>query len=295
MATDDLNPTLTAKEQSTSSSVQVDLGGLSHPGKVRPNNEDHFLVARFDRSMRVLFTNLEVNQIPDRYGETGYAILVADGMGGAAAGEVASEMAIASLVDLALRTPDWIMRVDQESARAVLARMDRRIGQLEEVLRDKVRVDPSLSGMGSTMTIALTLGADLFVAHIGDSRAYLFRQGRLHRLTRDHTIAQALADAGAISPDEVSSHPMHHILTHVIGTKGEKAQAELGMLRLEDCDQLLLCTDGLTDMVTEETIAAELAKERSSAEVCDSLIEMALEGGGRDNITVALAGYRIPQ
>ena len=292
MAIPDFDPPVTAQERPSSSSLHVDLGGLSHPGKVRQNNEDHFLVARFDRSMRALFTNLDPGHIPDRYGETGYAILVAEGMGGEAAGEVASDVAISSLVDLALRTPDWIMRIDQDLARELLARMDKRIGQLEDILRDKVRVDPSLSGMGSTMTIALSLGTDLFVAHIGDSRAYLFRHGRLHKLTRDHTVAQALADAGEISPDDVDSHPLHHVLTHVIGTKGQKAQADLGMLRLKDGDQLLLCTDGLTDMVTEETVTGALAQGQNSAQICEALIELALEAGGNDNITVALARYQ---
>ncbi len=295
MSIRDLATPTTAEGRIPSSLVQVDLGALSHPGKVRPNNEDHFLVARFDRSMNALLTNLPAGHIPDRYGETAYGILVADGMGGEAAGEVASETAITSLVDLVLRTPDWIMRLDQESARELLARMDQRIGQIGSILLDKARTDPSLSGMGTTMTVACSLGADLLIGHVGDSRAYLFRHGRVHRLTRDHTIAQALADAGAIGPEAVDSHPMRHVLTHVIGTKGEKAHAELGMLRLIDGDGVLLCTDGLTDMVTDEAIAGVLGNGRNSAEVCEALIEMALEGGGRDNVTVALARYRIPQ
>jgi protein phosphatase len=278
-----------------SSLVQVDLAALSHPGKVRPNNEDHYLVARFDRSMNALLTNLSAGRIPDRYGETAYGILVADGMGGEAGGEVASEMAITSLVDLVLQTPDWIMRLDTESAREVLKRMDQRIARVEGALVDKARFDPSLMGMGTTITVVCGIGADLLIGHVGDSRAYLFRHGRLHRLTRDHTVAQALADAGAIDPEAVDSHPMHHILTHVIGTKGGKAQAELGVLQLKDGDEILLCTDGLTDMVTDEAIAAALVRGKKSADVCESLIEMALEGGGRDNVTVALARYRFPQ
>ena len=298
MPTHDSSPPAITEGQSPSSLVQVDLGGCSHPGKVRANNEDHFLVARFDRWMKVLLTNLPAGSIPDRYGETAYVLLVADGMGGAAAGEIASEIAITSLVDLVLRTPDWIMRLDEESTREMLARMDQRIGQIAGILRDKVRSDPSLSGMGTTMTFACSLGEDLVVCHIGDSRAYLFRDGRLHRLTRDHTMAQTLADAGVISPDAVDSHPMHHVLTHVIGAKDEKAQAELGMLKLIDGDAVLLCTDGLTDMVTDERIGGALANVaggQSPADVCASLLEMALEGGGRDNVTVALARYRFPR
>lgn len=275
--------------------THVEIGAQSHAGKVRENNEDTYLVARFDRQMLPLLTNLPAGYVPDRYADAGYGFLVADGMGGQAGGEIASRTAISALVELALRTPDWIMRIDEDSAREVLARMDQRIQQVEQTLIDLARTDPSLSGMGTTMTVALSLGADLFIAHVGDSRAYLLRHGRLHRLTRDHTIAQALADAGAISSEAVDAHPMRHILTHVIGTKGEKAQAELGMLRLIDGDEVLLCTDGLTEMVTDEAIAGVLGKGRTAAADCRTLIEMALEAGGRDNVTIVLARYRIPR
>jgi protein phosphatase len=272
--------------------THVEIGALSHAGRVRSNNEDTFLVARFDRQMVPLLSNLPAGYIPDRYADTGHGLLVADGMGGEAAGEVASRTAISALVDLALKTPDWIMRIDEDSAREVLARMDERIQQVEQTLMDLARSDPSLSGMGTTMTLAMSLGADLFIAHVGDSRAYLLRRGRLHRLTRDHTIAQALHDAGAISTEAIESHPMRHVLTHVIGTQGKKAQAELGMLRLIDGDELLLCTDGLTEMVPDEAIAGAIGKGRTAAADCRTLIEMALDAGGRDNVTVVLARYR---
>lgn len=295
MTTRDLASSKVVEGQSLSSLVQVDLGGMSHTGNVRSNNEDHFLIARFDRQMRLLMTNLDAGLIADRYAETGYGLMVADGMGGAAAGEVASQAAIASLVDMALRTPDWIMRLDEDSARQLLTRLDQRIHQTSQFLVDLARSDPSLSGMGTTLTLACSLGAGLFLAHIGDSRVYLHRQGQLHQLTPDHTWPQALADAGAIDPESVATHPMRHVLTHVIGTSGEKAQAWLGMLRLEDHDQILLCTDGLTDMVSDEAIAGALAREGTSAEICNLLIGLALEAGGRDNVTVALARYRIPK
>ena len=278
-----------------SSLTHVEVGALSHVGRVRATNQDHFLVARFDRQMSALLTNLPEGYIPERYADAGYGLLVADGMGGQAGGEVASRTAISALVDLALRTHDWIMRIDEDSAREVLARMDQRIQQVEQTLIDMARTDATLSGMGTTMTLACSIGADLFITHLGDSRAYLLRQGRLHRLTRDHTIAQALADAGAISPESVDSHPMRHVLTHVIGTKGEKAQAELGMLRLIDGDEVLLCSDGLTEMVTDEAIAGALQKRGSAADACKALIDMALDAGGRDNVTVVLARYRIPR
>src|SRR5206468_829609 len=103
--------------------VQVDVAALSHPGRVRANNEDHFLAARFDRTMRTLATNMPQGEIPAQYSESAYGLLVADGVGGSAAGEIASRTAIHTLVDLALETPDWIMRLDAPHAEEVLARM----------------------------------------------------------------------------------------------------------------------------------------------------------------------------
>ena len=280
---------------SISSHVQVDLGALSHQGKVRPNNEDHFLVMRFDRTMRTLLTSLPPGDIPAQYAETGYGMLVADGMGGAAAGEVASRTAIGALVDLMLQTPDWIMRVDRQSARAVLKRMDQRFRQVKQALIERAESDPSLSGMGTTMTLACSLGTELIIAHSGDSRAYLFRQGLLQPLTHDQTMAQSLADAGAIRPEEVATHPMRHVLTGAIATRGGKTPTELHQLGLIDGDQILLCTDGLVGMVADPAIAECWQVPGPAADSCRVLVDLALEGGGKDNVTVVLGRYRIPE
>ena len=191
-----------------SSWVEVDLAALSHPGRVRDNNEDHFYVARIDRSLQTLDTNLPEGDVPRHYAETAYGLLVADGVGGAAAGEVASRTAMHALIDLVIETPDWIMRLDQPLADEVLQRMERRFQQVREVLIQRAKDDPSLRGMGTTMTVACTLGTEVLTAHVGDSRAYVFRRGGvLERLTRDQTLAQSLVDAGAITPEEIPTHP----------------------------------------------------------------------------------------
>jgi serine/threonine protein phosphatase PrpC len=282
------------RTEGASSLVDVDLAGLSHQGRVRPNNEDHYFIARFERSMRTLATNLSAADVPPRSSETAYGLLVADGIGGHAAGEVASRTAIAELVGLALETPDWIMRLDEPLAAQVLKRMEQRFQKIHDVLVERAKADPTLRGMGTTLTLACSLGADFVTAHVGDSRAYLFRDGSLKRLTRDQTLAQSLADAGEISQDEVAEHPTRHILTGAIATRGAFVQVELRHLKLADRDQLLLCTDGLTEMVPEETIARALSDSRSSDEGCRRLVNLALEAGGKDNVTVALGRYRIP-
>jgi len=276
--------------------VEVDLAALTHPGRIRDNNEDHFYVARIDRSLQTLDTNLPEGDVPRHYSETAYGLLVADGVGGAAAGEVASRTAVHALIDLVIETPDWIMRLDQPLADEVLQRMERRFQQVRDVLIQKAKDDPALRGMGTTMTVACTLGTEILTAHVGDSRAYVFRRGGvLERLTRDQTLAQSLVDAGAITPQEISTHPGRNVLTSALATRLAFAQVELRRARIGDGDQLLLCSDGLTDMVPDDLIARELRSPGGSAAVCQRLVDLALEAGGKDNVTVVLGRYRVPQ
>jgi serine/threonine protein phosphatase PrpC len=278
-----------------SSLVAVDLAALSHPGRVRANNEDHFMAARFDRTMSTLATNLPEGDIPAHYSETVYGLLVADGVGGSAAGEIASRTAIHTIVDLVLETPDWIMRLDDALADEVLARMERRFKQVREVLVARAKEDLALRGMATTMTVGCTLGPDLLTAHVGDSRAYVYRRGgRLERLTRDQTMAQSLADAGAITQEAVAKHPSRHVLTSALATRGAFVQVELKRSRLEDGDQVLLCSDGLTEMVPDEDIARVLGGAATAADACRQLVDLALAAGGKDNVTVIVGRYRIP-
>jgi protein phosphatase len=213
-------------------------------------------------------------------------------MGGAAAGEVASRTAIGALVDLALQTPDWIMRLDETSAPQALERMKQRFQHLQEVLAEKAQADPKLIGMGTTMTLALSLGSHLLITHTGDSRAYLLRQGELQRLTHDQTMVQSLVDAGALRPEDARRHPMRHVLTGVITTKAGTIPVELHHVPLADGDRLLLCSDGLTDMLGDDEIAQILRADSPADGTCRELVNHALEAGGKDNVTVVVAKYR---
>jgi protein phosphatase len=279
--------------QACSPLVEVDLGALSDRGKVRPYNEDHYLVARTDRSIRLLLTDLPSDQLPQRTGETGYGMVVADGMGGAAVGELASSMAIGRFLELVLSTPDWIMVVNEQRLQQVQDRMTQRLEQVHDALAEQRRAEPELSGMGTTMTLACSLGADLVVCHVGDSRAYLFRTGQLHRLTRDHTWAQGLADAGVIRPEEAATHHLRHVLTNALGARMDKISVEARRLQLQDGDQVLLCTDGLTDMVSDAAVAEVLGRQLPAAAACRALVDLALQAGGKDNVTVVLGRYRL--
>jgi serine/threonine protein phosphatase PrpC len=278
-----------------SSLVKVDLAASSHCGHVRTTNEDHYFAARIERSLKTLTTNLAEGILPISFEETAYGLLVADGMGGMAAGEVASSSALCKLVELVVNTPDWIMRLNQsEDAAVVLKRMIQRFRQVDDDLREQARNDPALLGMGTTLTVAISLGADLIIGHIGDSRAYLLRGARLCQLTRDHTMAQALVDAGIANPQDAATQAMRHVLTAALGSTGEKSDAEVQRMYLNDGDQLLLCTDGLTEMVEDKLIVSTLHEAASADAACSALIDLALAAGGADNITVVLARYSFP-
>jgi serine/threonine protein phosphatase PrpC len=173
----------------------------------------------------------------------------------------------------------------------VKQRMERRFRQIRDALNEQAHSDPSLFGMGTTMTLAVSHGADLLITHVGDSRAYLFRQDKLTPLTHDQTAVQDLIDAGKIRPEEAATHPLRNRLTGAISTKMDDPNAALCSLTLADGDWLLLCTDGLTDMVPEPIIAEVFQRNDVAADACAALVLQALDRGGKDNVTVVVVRY----
>jgi len=274
--------------------VDVDVAALTHPGKVRENNEDQFLVGRFERDLEVLLSSLHQDDIPRHSRETGYAMIVADGIGGAEGGEVASRLAIKTLLELVIQTPDWIMRLDDDLVEKFVRRVSDRYRKADAAIRTQALSDPSLVRMGTTLTLAVSLAADLFVIHVGDSRAYLLRKGQLRQLTRDQTVTQSLLDAGVLTHEQAAIHNMRHVLTQALGQHADKLKIEVQSLKLADGDCLLLCTDGLTDMVPDGEISAVLVNSGKAEQQCQALMDKALEAGGKDNITVVVAHYSLP-
>jgi protein phosphatase len=250
---------------------------------------------RFGRTLETLVTSLPPNQVPARAEEVAYGLLVADGIGGGAAGEMASRLALTTLVSLILHTPDWIMSDDAQDVDRVIQRLADHYRRIHAALLDEGLGDPNLAGMGTTMTLAGSLGASAVIGHIGDSRAYLFRDGKLHQLTRDHTWTQMLVDVRQISEEEAARHPMRHVLLRSLGGRDRNIEGDFHRAWLADGDQLLLCTDGLTNMVDDAAIASLLGGAATSNEACQALVTAALNKGGRDNVTVALARYRFPK
>jgi protein phosphatase len=277
-----------------SAKVQVDIAALSHPGLVRGSNEDHYLVLRFGRTLEPLLTSLPPHLMTAQAEEVGYGLLVADGVGGAVAGETAARLALSTLVGLILHTPDWILSDEAKDIERVIERMEDRYRRIHAALRDQGLSDTHLVGMGTTMTLTASLGPSALIGHIGDSRAYIFRGGKLHQLTHDHTWVQALVDAGQISQEQAAQHPMRHVLIRSLGGREHYLGGNFQRAWLEDTDQILLCSDGLTNMVDNACIASVLSGAASSKDACHGLVDAALAKGGEDNVTAVLARYHIP-
>jgi serine/threonine protein phosphatase PrpC len=203
-------------------------------------------------------------------------LAVADGMGGHAAGDVASKVVIAALEHLDDDAPSGDMLQSLRSA----------VFEGSEHLREVIREAPQLEGMGTTLTAILFAGGRLALCHVGDSRAYLLRDGELSQITHDDTFVQTLIDDGRITPEEANSHPQRSLLLRALN--GQEVEPDLSMREARTGDRYLLCSDGLSGVVSEETLADAL-KDPDPQSTADRLIELALRSGGPDNITVIVA------
>jgi protein phosphatase len=269
----------------------TDIAGATDKGYVRQINEDHYLVIRFGRSLENLMSNLPDGALRRDYDLTGHAMFVADGMGGMAAGDVASRMALVKLIELIVETPDWILSVEKEQdLKIILQRMIQRFLRVDESIKQEAREDMTRRGMGTTLTVAGILGSNLLIGHVGDSRAYLLRDDKITQLTKDHTVAQALIDAG-VSPDDPVSSSLQHLLTAALGALDAEIEPEVNRWHLSPGDQLLLCSDGLTKMVNDASILKAASEAKSAARACHDLIDLALAAGGLDNVTVVVARF----
>ncbi len=261
--------------------LRVFAAGRTSTGRVRPNNEDNLWLGR-------------VGDADARCGDReasgttpfpGFLLAVADGMGGAKAGEVASRLAVETLAEeLSARTravgaePRDVAPLGEA---AIHAANDR-------ILRDG-RDNASREGMGTTLTVAWVLGPQVHLFQVGDSRAYLFREGRLRQLTKDQSLVEKLVDDGILTKEEAERVAGRHIILQALGSE-ERLAVERGVEPLKDGDILLLCTDGLSGLVRHEALEAAMRKGSPSLDgLCAKLVEMAEAEGGTDNITVLLA------
>jgi protein phosphatase len=278
--------------------ITADVAALSHAGKVREQNEDSYAIFRMGRFLERVASNIPEDALASHREDSGWLMAVADGLGGHSAGEVASRTALVSFMQLILRSPRWALRLDDPATReadinALFKRARAYLAGVHDALRERAAADTELEGMGTTLTTAYSVGNDLFVVHVGDSRAYLLRGGKLRRITRDHTLAQSYADQGLIPQAEVESHELGHVLTRAMGAGDSHPESEIHHLDLQHDDRVLLCSDGLTRCVAESDITALLSAFSDSAGACRALVDRALALGGTDNITAVVARYRV--
>lgn len=273
-----------------SSTVRVQIAARSHCGG-RPVNDDHFLIVELGRYQRTIATNLPDGQVPVRFEEAGYGMIVADGLG--EAGATASRLAITTLAHLVLHFGKWQLRIDPDTADDVMDRARRFYSQVDQTVTETGSERTDLSGMGAALTAAYSAGDKLFLAHVGHSRAYLFRGGVLTQLTSDQTLRQRIADSGP-GPFEAAANELDHVLTDVIGGHARAARIQVGLFALRGEDCVLLCTNGLSDVVDDTSAAAVLGMRAPLDERCAALVDLALARGTRDNVTAVLAKYDVP-
>jgi protein phosphatase len=277
-----------------SATVRAEVGARSHRGRAFKENEDHYLVLRLTRSEETLYTSLISRDVSYRFDECAYAGVVADGVGGEGAGAIAARLAISSLAHLELRFGQWSMRVNPEIAAEIIDRSKWLYARSHEAVLRWYRSHQQVGRMAAALTGFYSAGTDLFVAHVGHSRCYLFRNGLLTQLTRDQTVRERLTSVPQPTRVEKALNDAEHLLTNAIGAGTTGPGAMVDHFRLEDDDTLLLCTNGLTDMMSDGEIADALASRRTPEEQCDLLVDISGANGGNDNVTVVLANYRVP-
>jgi protein phosphatase len=264
---------------------ELDLGGLTHRGKVRPDNQDHYLLCTVHPQVVVHATSLgRVEHLPLRGTRLATIMMVADGVGGGTAGGEASQLAIetvAKYVSSTLRCYHAAGTSEDQQFHAALrtAALEAHAAVLAEASRR-----PHQGRMATTMTLGVAVWPNFYVVQVGDSRCYHYYEGELQRLTRDQTMAQDLVDRGVLPAERVAESPLSNVLVGAIG--GEEAAPEVTCLRIPRGTVLLLCSDGLTKHVSDAEIAEACRTMRSSEQLCRDLLDLALERGGTDNITV---------
>ena len=264
--------------------------GLTDKGKVRSVNEDQFVVAELTKAMRIWQTSLAEPKL--QIGEErGHLFLVADGMGGHSAGERASALAVAAIENFTLNSFKWFFGEGNVEAKRVLAQFQSAFVQADAQIVEEAAENPELKGMGTTVTMAFQLGTQLCVVHVGDTRAYLYRDGELHQLTQDHTLEAEMLRSGALKPGQSIGNRFRHVITNAVGGPEAGVKVESRALELQSGDRLLLCSDGLTGAMTDEIIAATLAAEAAPEAAAKALMARAMEGPARDNITLIVAHF----
>jgi PPM family protein phosphatase len=265
----------------SSKAVKVQVFGKTDLGKTRDHNEDCFLVADLTRGERSLQPAVREHEV----GERGTLLVVADGMGGAAAGELASEMATDTIYEQMQKM--WGGEKEPTPQRFAY-RLKEAIEVANNNIHSYAKTHPEVRGMGTTTTAAGILGDHVFLTQVGDSRAYLVRNGVAVQLTKDQSLMQRLVEAGELTEEEAAQSERRNIILQALGPD-PKVKVDLTYQELRRGDRLVLCSDGLSGQIKKEEIAEVVSAEPDLAGACERLIALANERGGPDNITVIVA------
>jgi protein phosphatase len=266
--------------------VTIDASGLTDVGRVRDTNEDHFVIASVSKSVAVDATSLAPDALEGRFGTGGARLFaVADGVGGVAGGEIASEATVTALLDYVGHAAECFQGLDPSREDELFERLEGTIASVHSRLRGDAKADDRAPA--TTVTMVLLAWPRAYFVHAGDSRAYVRRHGRLQRLTRDQTVGEYMASVGAWTEEQATRKGPATVLASAVG--GPELAPSIGLIDLEPGDALLLCTDGLTNHVADERIDAILAGPDSAEACCRTLVAEALAGGGSDNVTVIVA------
>ncbi len=267
--------------------VDLDVYGVTHPGKVRPNNQDHFLIGSLRKQMEIQLTSLPtIDTLVGRRERLAFIAMVADGVGGGPKGEEASRLAVERVTQYVSRTMRCYYTADPTDEvafsrslmeAAMLSHMD---------IADEVSRDPSRRGMATTLTLWISTWPRAYLLQVGDSRCYMLRQGELRQISRDQTMAQDLVDQGIMTRTEAYQTRWANVLASAIG--GSEAAPVVTRLDPMWNDVGLLCSDGLTKHVPDARIRERLLSSSSAKQTCEALLEDALDGGGTDNITIVV-------
>jgi protein phosphatase len=263
--------------------VKLHLFAKTDLGKTRDHNEDNYLVADLTRRVHELTPSVKNHDV----GERGSLLMIADGMGGAAAGEVASEMAADSVYEHLEHA--WLADTEVTAQRFAF-RLKEAVETANTKIHNYAKEHPEVRGMGTTTTAAGVFGDHLYLTQIGDSRAYLVRNGTAIQITKDQSLMQRLVEAGELTEEEAAHSERRNIILQALGPDA-KIKVDLTYQELRKGDTVVLCSDGLSGQVKKEEIAEIAGKATDLSAACDRLIALANERGGPDNITVIIARF----
>jgi protein phosphatase len=267
---------------------EIDVFGMTHAGKARTENQDHFLICSIQKTLEVHATSLDTSEFPRRGERLAFLGVVADGVGGHAGGEEAARVAVGEIAGYVSTSLHCYYANDPAQEASFVAALE------EGVLAAHRRVRSGAEGGeahgATTMTLVMAVWPRLYVLQVGDSRCYLLRGEKFYRLTRDQTLAERLIDEGLVRRDEAERSRLAHLLTSAVG--GSEIMPVMTAITSRRGDVLLACSDGLTKHVAEDRIRDRLRAMTSAEAVCRRLVDDALAGGGSDNITVLVGSTR---